>query len=91
MNEDKLDDLSNGWVETQHVSPWEIYTRLKELDIPCHRQPYEPLKIHVHSPLAIVQAWSVCRQFTQSRVELVDWLNSCWLCPLQSSHSSLEH
>ncbi|MEL6321037.1 MAG: Asr1405/Asl0597 family protein [Cyanobacteria bacterium J06626_14] len=90
MDSNGLDNVSQGWLEVRHHASWEIFVRLQELDVPCSREPYHPLKIHARTPLALVQSWSVFRQFTQSRSELSSWLDRCWMCPGSESCSPLE-
>ncbi|MCY7275536.1 MAG: hypothetical protein LH702_17800 [Phormidesmis sp. CAN_BIN44] len=57
---------------------WQIYHRLCELDIPCRCVAYEPLTVQVEGAIAALQLWSVVKQISTSRLELVDWLERCW-------------
>ncbi|MBW4621083.1 MAG: hypothetical protein KME17_17215 [Cyanosarcina radialis HA8281-LM2] len=57
---------------------WEIYWRLQQLDIPAQCATNQPLKAQITSPAAVVQVWSVVRQTTAPRRELVLWLHRCW-------------
>jgi hypothetical protein len=59
---------------------WQVYRRLQELDIACHCGPHKPLKVEIRGAIAAAQIWSVTRQFTASRQELIDWLEHCWAC-----------
>ncbi|MEB3210093.1 MAG: hypothetical protein VKL39_02005 [Leptolyngbyaceae bacterium] len=90
MNVDKPDNLPCEWIETRHAASWEICMRLKELGVSCEREPYQPLKIQPHSPLAVAQAWSVFRQFTHPRSELASWLDHCWSYPASQACLPLE-
>ena len=57
---------------------WQVYYRLKELDIKCQCLPSQPLYAEIESLPAAIQLWSVVSCFSLSRCELVDWLNCCW-------------
>lgn len=57
---------------------WQVYHRLKTLDIPCWCRSHQPLKVEVNSPQAAIQVWSVVRQISKPRQDLVQWLNHCW-------------
>ena len=86
MDIDGPDDSFEGWLEIDCYSSWEIYFRLQELDVPCFRESYQPLQVNTDTPLALVQAWSVFRQFTQPRQVLVSWLNHCWAQAVQEPY-----
>lgn len=58
---------------------WQIYHRLQTLDIPCQCRTNKPLQVKLDGTLAAIQLWSVTKQFTASRQELVHWLNQCWM------------
>jgi hypothetical protein len=57
---------------------WDIFHRLQSLDVQCKCSTNEPLLGELHSPTTVAQIWSVLRQFSASRTELIDWLDSCW-------------
>lgn len=57
---------------------WEIFRRLQALDIDCQCATNEPLLVNLNSPTTLTQVWSVIRQSTAQRHQLVDWLNDCW-------------
>lgn len=57
---------------------WEVYRRLKTLEIDCHCSTNEPLLVDLYSPTTLVQIWSVIRQSSAERQQLIDWLNNCW-------------
>ncbi len=65
-------------VEVNWADRWQVYQRLQELDIPCRCATGQPLMAHIADALAAVQLWSVSRQFTASRQDLVQWLEHCW-------------
>ncbi|WP_342057533.1 Asr1405/Asl0597 family protein [Crocosphaera sp. Alani8] len=55
-----------------------VFRRLQELDIPCFCETHKPLEVHASNPTAIIQLWSVTKQYSASRQELIDWLQDCW-------------
>ncbi|MCG8367517.1 MAG: hypothetical protein MJA27_29805 [Pseudanabaenales cyanobacterium] len=57
---------------------WQVYHRLKELDIPCRCRAHQPLKVEVNSTQAAIQVWSVTMQISKPRQDLVQWLKYCW-------------
>jgi hypothetical protein len=75
---------NNQEVETQQIiainftGRWQVYYRLQELEIPCQCATNQPLQIKINNPKTAIQLWSVVKQFTEPRHELVRWLESCW-------------
>lgn len=65
-------------VDVNWADRWQIYQRLQELDVPCWCEPNQPLKVEFLSPVTVVQLWSVMRQFTSSRQDLIDSLEINW-------------
>jgi hypothetical protein len=65
-------------VEVNWADRWQVYQRLQELDIPCWCEVDQPLKVAVDNLTAAVQLWSVMRQFTASRQDLIVTLEYCW-------------
>ena len=57
---------------------WDVFRRLKALGIECQCSTNEPLLVHLDSPTTAIQIWSVVRQCSASRHQLIDWLDSCW-------------
>jgi hypothetical protein len=57
---------------------WQVYQRLRELDIPCNCEANQPLEVEIPNPTIAMQIWSVTRQFTASRQELIATLEGCW-------------
>jgi hypothetical protein len=57
---------------------WQIYHRLQELKIPCQCSTGKPLTVAVDTPTAAIQVWSVARQSSIERSQLVDWLARCF-------------
>ena len=70
-------------VEVSWADRWQVYQRLQELDIPCSCATEQPLMVHIANVTAAVQLWSVSRQLTQSRQDLLCWLEYCWQCRLE--------
>lgn len=65
-------------VDVKWSCRWEVYRRLKALDINCKCSTNEPLLVYLYSPTTIIQIWSVLRQCGASRRNLIDWLDNCW-------------
>ncbi|MBN3868886.1 Asr1405/Asl0597 family protein [Nostoc sp. JL33] len=65
-------------VEVNWADRWQVYQRLKELDIPCSCAANQPLKVEIGNPIAAVQLWSVIRQFTAFRQDQILTLERCW-------------
>ena len=65
-------------VEVNWADRWQVYQRLKELDIRCSCTVNQPLKVEIGSPIAAVQLWSVIRQLTASRQDQIWILENCW-------------
>jgi hypothetical protein len=57
---------------------WEVFRRLQALEIDCQCSTNEPLLVNLNSPMTLIQVWSVIRQSTAERHQLIDWLNDCW-------------
>ncbi len=65
-------------VEVNWADRWQVYQRLQELAIPCWCDANQPLKVHIGDVAAAVQLWSVLRQITTPRQDLLCWLERCW-------------
>ena len=71
-------------VEAQHslevnwADRWQVYQRLQELEIPCYCETNQPLRVQIGNATAAIQLWSVMRQFTISRQEMICILEYCW-------------
>lgn len=65
-------------VEVPWGDRWIVYRRLRELQIPCYCSTNEPLQVQLSSPTAVIQLWSVTKQHSASRQELISWLKDCW-------------
>lgn len=57
---------------------WEVFRRLQVLGINCQCSTNEPLLVCLDSPVTVMQIWSVVRQSSASRQELISWLDKCW-------------
>ncbi|MEH2069320.1 MAG: Asr1405/Asl0597 family protein [Nostoc sp.] len=71
------------FVEVNWADRWQVYHRLKELDIPCSCATNQPLEVEIGSVTAAVQLWSVIRRFTSSRQDEIWTLECCWKCRYQ--------
>lgn len=65
-------------IEVNWADRWQVYHRLRELDIPCWCETNQPLTVDISNVTAAIQSWSVVRQSTASRQELVSTLKKCW-------------
>ncbi|WP_414752914.1 Asr1405/Asl0597 family protein [Anabaena sp. CCY 9910] len=65
-------------VEVDWADRWQVYQRLQELEIPCWCEANQPLKVELVTPMTVVQLWSVMRQFTSSRRDLIYSLEINW-------------
>ncbi len=65
-------------VGINNTERWSIYHRLQQLEIPCSCSTNQPLEVELDNPSAIAQLYSVVKQSTASRSELIDWLDDCW-------------
>ncbi|MBD2523426.1 Asr1405/Asl0597 family protein [Nostoc sp. FACHB-133] len=77
---------SNHLVEVNWVDRWQVYQRLKELDIPCTCTANQPLKVEISSPVIAVQLWSVIQRLTASRQDQILTLECCWKIANNSSN-----
>ncbi|RMF68492.1 MAG: hypothetical protein D6742_04950 [Cyanobacteria bacterium J069] len=57
---------------------WQVYHRLRELDIPAYCLPEGILRADIATPAAALQVRSVVFQVTAPRWELVELLERCW-------------
>ena len=65
-------------VEVNWAERWQVYQRLQELDILCWCETNQPLTVEISNPTVAVQLWSVMRQFTAVRQDLIWTLEQCW-------------
>ncbi|MBW4666420.1 MAG: hypothetical protein KME60_02975 [Cyanomargarita calcarea GSE-NOS-MK-12-04C] len=65
-------------VEVNWADRWQVYLRLQELGIPSWCESNQPLTVEIVSVVAAIQLWSVIRQFTVSRQEMIWTLKQCW-------------
>lgn len=65
-------------IDVKWAYRWEVFRRLQALEIDCQCSTNEPLLVNLDSPQTLIQIWSVMRQLTGKRDQLVDWLNECW-------------
>jgi hypothetical protein len=57
---------------------WQVYHRLRDLDIPAYCLPDGGLRADISTPVAALQLRSVMAQVTASRQDLVEFLDRCW-------------
>lgn len=74
----------NQIVEVNWADRWQVYQRLNELDISCYCESNQPLQVEISNYQAAVQVWSVARQFSASRQDLISCLENCWQIKYQA-------
>ncbi len=72
-NSNKSEIVKVAWLDR-----WQVYHRLQALEIECSCQTDQPLQAYPKNPQTAVQIWSVVKQCTANRPELIGWLNRCW-------------
>ena len=75
--EDKA-STTNNIISVKLTHKWDVYHRLKALEIDCQCKTNQPLLIELNTPQTAIQVWSVVKHLTAPRQELIDWLNRCW-------------
>ncbi len=75
---------SSSETDTKHVldinwaDRWQVYQRLQELGVSCVCEINQPLMVEVNNPTAAIQIWSVIKQFTASRQDLIENIENSW-------------
>ena len=62
---------------------WQVYHRLRELDIDCACQGFIPLKVMLQTPSEVLQLWSIVRRVSAPRNTLVADLKRNWRVPYE--------
>jgi len=78
MKSPNAQNTSSEVLEVNSSLRWQIFLRLQELDIACECSYYQPLRVNYNSSLDSIQIWSVVKQFSAPKKELVSFLNKCW-------------
>jgi hypothetical protein len=78
MNPSSSELETSQVIEIALADRWQVYRRLQELSIPCRCGTNQPLSAQINNVTAAIQLWSVVRQLTVPRRELVYWLEHCW-------------
>jgi hypothetical protein len=78
MNPSSSELETSQVIEIALADRWQVYRRLQELSIPCRCGTNQPLSAQINNVTAAIQLWSVVRQLTVPRRELVYWLDHCW-------------
>lgn len=68
-------------ISGKQLERWEVYQRLRELQIPCRCRCHQPLEVELTSPLMVWQFWNVTRRVFGSRETLTHYLEQCWQLP----------
>lgn len=69
---------SKHTVEVNWADRWQVYQRLRELEIPCWCESNQPLQVEISNPTTAVQFWNVMRRLTASRQDLIKNLEHSW-------------
>lgn len=65
-------------LEVACADRWQVYYRFKDLGISCKCQTYQPLWVHIETPVQLLQAWSIVQAIAGEPEQLVNRLNRCW-------------
>ena len=76
--QNNLDCQPDRVLAVKWSSRWDVFRRLQGLGIKCQCSTNEPLLVDIDTPTTAIQIWSVLRQSSESRQELIDWLEGCW-------------
>ena len=57
---------------------WQVYYRLRSLDIGCQCSGFQPLQVKITTPTEALQLWSILRSVGQPRLVLAAKLQQCW-------------
>ncbi|MGD1922415.1 MAG: Asr1405/Asl0597 family protein [Pleurocapsa sp.] len=71
-------------IEIARTESWSAYRRFQDLSIQSSISTGQPLRVEIKDPQTAVQVWSVIKQVTGSRSELIDWLEDCWEMPIRN-------
>lgn len=78
MNSSSATPKVSQIVEIAAWDRWQVYHRLQQLAVPCECGTNQPLVVQINDVTAAMQLWSVVRQLTAPRHDLVSWLERCW-------------
>lgn len=70
-------------IDIERVHCWSAHRRFQDLSIQSSLSTGEPLKVEISDPQTAVQVWSVIKQITETRSELIGWLEDCWQIPVK--------
>lgn len=85
MNPDISETQVKQIVEINWTDRWQVYKRLQELEISSSCKINQPLTVEIANITDIAQLWSVLRQFTASRQDLISHLQHSWHLPNHSA------
>lgn len=71
-------------IEIARTECWFAYRRFQALAIASSISTGQPLRVEINDPQTAIQVWSVIKQVTGSRSELIDWLEHCWEMPVKN-------
>lgn len=65
-------------VGVSQIDRWLVYRRVQQLELTCQCFANKPLEVEIGNTQEAIQLWSVVKQITSSRRELIDWVDRCW-------------
>lgn len=69
-------------IDIDRVHCWSAHRRFQELSIQSSLSTGEALQVEISDPQTAIQVWSVVKQITGTRSELIEWLEYCWQIPI---------
>jgi hypothetical protein len=64
-------------IDINWADSWQVYQRLQELDIPSIYETNRLLTVGINNPKMAIQIWSIVKQFTAFRQDLISNLENC--------------
>ncbi|NCR40158.1 MAG: hypothetical protein GPJ21_09955 [Microcystis aeruginosa W13-11] len=78
MSTDKLPSEAEKIFPLSAWDRWQVYHRLRDLDIECKCSNHKPLQVRIARQAQLLQLWIVLRQVEVSPGSLIGWLEPCW-------------
>ena len=70
--------MNEQMIEIECCDRWQVYRRLKELEIHCECRAHQPLKVGIEGPSQMLQTWSILQTISSDRDRLTERLKRCW-------------
>jgi hypothetical protein len=78
MNQSGFDEAVGQFVQIPRCDRWQAYQRLQDLGISCRCLEDGRLRVDAESFTDALLVRSVVKRLTDSRLQLVHWLERCW-------------